>query len=123
MKGKFSKYVEGGIILLDASASGIDAGSALLFEEGTDDGSMALSGVTRLENLEMASQIGWITFWIHPNHSLGNQYDFLVDGRTTGVLPRKGQRACRRSWNAISIWYWSNVWSNILYLSYDKIRN
>ena len=44
---------EGGIILLDASASGIDAGSALLFEEGTDDGSMALSGVTRLENLEI----------------------------------------------------------------------
>ena len=43
---------EGGIILLDASASGVDVGSAIVFEEGTDDGSMALSGVTRLLNLE-----------------------------------------------------------------------
>ena len=33
---------EGGIILLDASASGVDAGSALVFEEGTDDGSGTL---------------------------------------------------------------------------------
>ena len=43
---------EGGIILLDASASGVDAGSALVFEEGTDDGSIALLNVTRLSNLE-----------------------------------------------------------------------
>ena len=43
---------EGGIILLDASASGVDAGSALVFEEGTDDGSTALLNVTRLSNLE-----------------------------------------------------------------------
>ena len=43
---------EGGIILLDASASGVDAGSALVFEEGTDDGSAALLNVTRLSNLE-----------------------------------------------------------------------
>ena len=43
---------EGGIILLDASASGVDAGSALVFEEGTDDGSAALLNVTRLTNLE-----------------------------------------------------------------------
>ncbi len=43
---------EGGIILLDASASGVDAGSALVFEEGTDDGSMSLLNVTRLSNLE-----------------------------------------------------------------------
>ena len=43
---------EGGIILLDASGSGIDAGSALVFEEGTDDGSTALLNVTRLSNLE-----------------------------------------------------------------------
>ena len=43
---------EGGIILLDASASGVDAGSALVFEEGTDDGATALLNVTRLSNLE-----------------------------------------------------------------------
>ena len=43
---------EGGIILLDASASGVDAGSALVFEEGTDDGSAALLNITRLSNLE-----------------------------------------------------------------------
>ena len=43
---------EGGIILLDASASGVDAGSALVFEEGTDDGSASLLNVTRLSNLE-----------------------------------------------------------------------
>ena len=43
---------EGGIILLDASASGVDDGSALVFEEGTDDGSTALLNVTRLTNLE-----------------------------------------------------------------------
>ena len=43
---------EGGIILLDASASGVDAGSALVFEEGTDDGSAALLNVTRLSNLD-----------------------------------------------------------------------
>ena len=41
-----------GILILDASASGVDVGSAIVFEEGTDDGSMALSGVTRLFNLE-----------------------------------------------------------------------
>ena len=37
---------------MDASASGVDAGSALVFEEGTDDGSAALLNVTRLSNLE-----------------------------------------------------------------------
>tara|TARA_Y100000004_G_C8897050_1_gene404640 strand:+ start:261 stop:1229 length:969 start_codon:yes stop_codon:yes gene_type:complete len=41
-----------GILILDASASGVDVGSAIVFEEGTDDGAMALSGVTRLSNLE-----------------------------------------------------------------------
>ena len=32
----------------------------------------------RLENLKAAFQMGWFTFWIHPNHSLGNQYDFVT---------------------------------------------
>ena len=32
----------------------------------------------RLENLKTAFQMGWFTFWIHPNHSLGNQYDFVT---------------------------------------------
>ena len=40
-----------GILLLNQSASGVDVGSAIVFEEGTDDGA-TLSGVTRLSNLE-----------------------------------------------------------------------
>ena len=42
----------GGILLLNQSASGVDVGSALVFEEGTDDGSAALLNITRLTNLE-----------------------------------------------------------------------
>ena len=49
---KVEGNTDDGILILDASASGIDVGSAIVFEEGTDDGSMALSGVTRLSNLE-----------------------------------------------------------------------
>ena len=51
-QNSYGQDSEGGIILLDASASGVDAGSALVFEEGTDDGSTALLNVTRLSNLE-----------------------------------------------------------------------
>ena len=32
----------------------------------------------RLENLKTAFQMGWFTFWIHPNYLLGNQYDFVT---------------------------------------------
>ena len=49
---KVEGNTDDGILILDASASGVDVGSAIVFEEGTDDGSMALSGVTRLSNLE-----------------------------------------------------------------------
>ena len=49
---KVEGNTDDGILILDASASGVDVGSAIVFEEGTDDGSMALSGVTRLFNLE-----------------------------------------------------------------------
>lgn len=49
---KVEGNTDDGILILDASASGIDVGSAIVFEEGTDDGAMALSGVTRLSNLE-----------------------------------------------------------------------
>ena len=31
-----------------------------------------------LENLETASQMGWFTFWIHPNFSDGNQYKYVT---------------------------------------------
>ena len=41
----------GGILLLNQSASGVDVGSALVFEEGSDDGSAALLNVTRLTKL------------------------------------------------------------------------
>ena len=49
---KVEGNTDDGILILDASASGVDVGSAIVFEEGTDDGAMALSGVTRLSNLE-----------------------------------------------------------------------
>ena len=49
---KVEGNTDDGILLLNQSASGVDVGSAIVFEEGTDDGSMALSGVTRLSNLE-----------------------------------------------------------------------
>ena len=49
---KVEGNTDDGILILDASASGVDVGSAIVFEEGTDDGAMALSGVTRLLNLE-----------------------------------------------------------------------
>ena len=32
----------------------------------------------RLENLEPAFQMGWFTFWIHPNYKVGNQYDYIT---------------------------------------------
>ena len=32
----------------------------------------------RLENLKAAFQMGWFTFWIHPNYLLGNQYDIVT---------------------------------------------
>ena len=45
--------LDGGIILLDGTdSSSSNANESLLYEEGTDDGAMALSGVTRLSNLE-----------------------------------------------------------------------
>ncbi len=49
---KVEGNTDDGILILNQSASGVDVGSAIVFEEGTDDGSMALSGVTRLSNLE-----------------------------------------------------------------------
>ena len=49
---KVEGNTDDGILILDASASGVDVGSAIVFEEGTDDGAVALSGVTRLSNLE-----------------------------------------------------------------------
>ena len=49
---KVEGNTDDGILILDASASGVDVRSAIVFEEGTDDGAMALSGVTRLFNLE-----------------------------------------------------------------------
>ena len=49
---KVEGNTDDGILILDASASGVDVGSAIVFEEGTDDGAMALSGVTSLSNLE-----------------------------------------------------------------------
>jgi len=30
-----------------------------------------------LENLETAFQLGWITFWIHPNYQTGKNYPFV----------------------------------------------
>ena len=30
-----------------------------------------------LENLETAAQLGWITFWIHPNYQTGKYYSFV----------------------------------------------
>ena len=30
-----------------------------------------------LENLETASKMGWITFWIHPNYHTGKYYSFV----------------------------------------------
>ena len=32
----------------------------------------------RLENLKAAFQMGWFTFWIHPNAMMGNQYKFVT---------------------------------------------
>ena len=49
---KVEGNTDDGILILNQSASGVDVGSAIVFEEGTDDGSMALSSVTRLSNLE-----------------------------------------------------------------------
>ena len=31
----------------------------------------------RLENLKTAHEMGWITFWIHPNYLLGNKYHYI----------------------------------------------
>jgi FMN phosphatase YigB (HAD superfamily) len=30
-----------------------------------------------LENLETASKMGWITFWIHPNYQTGKHYSYV----------------------------------------------
>ena len=49
---KIEGNTDDGILTLDASASGVDVGSAIVFEEGTDDGATALLNVTRLSNLE-----------------------------------------------------------------------
>ena len=49
---KIEGNTDDGILILDASASGVDVGSAIVFEEGTDDGATALLNVTRLSNLE-----------------------------------------------------------------------
>tara|TARA_Y100001958_G_C20924646_1_gene337516 strand:- start:156 stop:632 length:477 start_codon:yes stop_codon:yes gene_type:complete len=32
----------------------------------------------RLENLKIAKEKGWLTFWIHPNAGMGNQYKFVT---------------------------------------------
>lgn len=31
----------------------------------------------QLENLKTASQMGWVTFWIHPNHSVAKHHYFV----------------------------------------------
>ena len=46
-------------------------------------------------------QILLIFSFFYKFQNLTDQYEFLVDGRTAGVLPRKGQRACRRSWTGM----------------------
>ena len=32
----------------------------------------------RLENLKVAKEKGWLTFWIHPKYSIGSKYDFVT---------------------------------------------